>query len=82
MIDLDEDSLKQIADITGGQYFRATDTESLREIYKQIDKLEKTEIEEIGYFEYEELFGWFLMLAMISLLVETILANTVLFSIP
>lgn len=81
-IDLDEDSLKQVADITGGKYFRATDTESLRNIYKEIDQLEKTEIEEYGYFEYDELFDRFLIMALILLGLEIILSRTVLLKIP
>jgi Ca-activated chloride channel family protein len=52
---VDEESLKRIADITGGQYFRATDETSLREIYAQIDELERTEIEQRRYTRYKEL---------------------------
>ncbi|MBU0468003.1 MAG: VWA domain-containing protein [Candidatus Omnitrophica bacterium] len=80
--DLDEESLKKIADITGGKYFSATDIESLREVYEQIDELEKTEIEEFGYFEYEELFVWFLIGGMLLLAAEEILLNTLFFKIP
>ncbi len=57
--DLDEDTLKKIAAMTGGEYFRAADTESLRHIYAEIDKLEKTKIEEKGYKQYEPLFWYF-----------------------
>ncbi|VAX37266.1 Aerotolerance protein BatA [hydrothermal vent metagenome] len=81
-IDLDEDMLQEVAQVTGGQYFRATDTESLRKIYKEIDALEKTEIEEYGYFEYTELFYKFLLWALFFLAVEIILNNTVLRRIP
>ena len=80
--DLDEESLESIADITGGQYFRAKNMESLREVYKQIDELEKTEIEEFGYFEYEELFVLFLIAGMLLLVTEIILLNTIFFKIP
>jgi Ca-activated chloride channel family protein len=52
---IDEETLRRIADITGGQYFRATDEESLREIYAQIDELERTEIEQRKYTRYKEL---------------------------
>ncbi len=55
-VDLDEDTLKQIADISGGQYFRATDTESLKKIYTKIDKMEKSEVKVKEYMEYNELF--------------------------
>jgi len=81
-IDLDEETLKEIARLTNGAYFRATDTESLREIYKQIDALEKTRIEQTGYKEYKELFPWFLRAGLGLLLIELILFNTVLLRIP
>ena len=82
VIDIDEAMLKEVADITGGKYFRATDTESLREIYKEIDALEKVKIEEYGYKEYKELFPYFLIAALIVLLLEVIFANTVFLKIP
>ncbi len=81
-IDIDEDTLMKIADMTGAKYFRATDTESLRKIYKEIDALEKTDIEEKGYLEYNELFSVFLILALVLLLSDIILSNTVLRKIP
>jgi Ca-activated chloride channel homolog len=81
-IDIDENTLSEIARLTGGQYFRATDTDSLRKIYKEIDSLEKTKIEETGYKEYTELFVYFLAAALIFLLLEVILANTVFLKIP
>jgi Ca-activated chloride channel family protein len=81
-IDIDEDTLIKIADMTGGRYFRATDTESLRKIYKEIDGLEKTAIEEKGYLEYNELFGMFAVAALLLLLAEIILSNTLLRKIP
>lgn len=80
--DLDEDTLKKIADMTGGQYFRAADTESLRQIYTQIDKLEKTKIEENGYKQYEPLFWYFVAAALGLLALEIILINTVFLKIP
>ena len=54
-VNIDENTLKQVADITGGQYFRATDTESLISIYKSIDELEKTKVEAQNYVDYREL---------------------------
>ncbi|MFH1664726.1 MAG: VWA domain-containing protein [Candidatus Omnitrophota bacterium] len=75
-IEIDETLLRKIADITGGEYFRATDTDSLKKIYKTIDKLEKTPIEESGYNIYKELFGFVLLPALILLLAETVLFNT------
>ena len=82
LIDLDEDMLTRVAENTGGKYFRATNTESLREIYKEIDRLEKTNIEEAGYFEYTEFFDKVLWLALLLLVMELVLTNTVLMRIP
>ncbi len=81
-IDIDEKTLTEVARLTGGKYFRATDTDSLRHIYKEIDSLEKTTIEEKGYKEYKELFVYFLLAALLFLLAEIILANTVFLKIP
>jgi len=81
-IDLDEKTLQEIADLTNGKYYRATDTETLRKIYGEIDRLEKTTIEHTGYREYKELFGYFLIGALAFLLFEIILLNTVFIRIP
>ena len=75
-IDIDEEGLTEIAKITGGKYFRATDTASLKEVYRQIDSLEKTEMEEAKYTEYSELFTYLLIPALGILLFEVVLANT------
>ena len=58
-VDVDEESLKEIANITGGQFFRATDNKSLLKIYEEIDALERTEIEVKEYQNYTELYSWF-----------------------
>ena len=81
-LDLDENTLKEIAHVTNGKYFRATDTESLRDIYSEIDSLEKTPIEETGYKEYKELFVWFLLLGIFCLVSEIFLSNTIFMRIP
>ena len=81
-IDIDDDVLKKIASLTGGQYFRATDTASLKEIYKEIDSLEKTKIHEYGYVRYEELFPIFLLAGLALLLLEILLSNTLLMRVP
>jgi Ca-activated chloride channel family protein len=81
-IDIDEETLKQIAEKTKALYYRATDTKSLRKIYDEIDKIEKTPIEEKGYTEYRELFHYFLIPALVLLLLEVILKNTILRKIP
>ena len=75
-IDIDEEGLTEIAKITGGKYFRATDTASLKEVYRQIDSLEKTKMEEAKYTEYSELFIYLLIPALGILLFEVVLANT------
>jgi Ca-activated chloride channel family protein len=81
-VDLDEETLKEIATVTGGSYFKATNTETLEEIYKKIDKLEKTKVEVKEYMEYEELFGWFLLSALFFILIEVTLRNTRFRKIP
>ncbi|UCD62019.1 MAG: VWA domain-containing protein [Flavobacteriaceae bacterium] len=75
-VEIDEELLKAIADATGGQYFRATDNEKLEEIYDEINKLEKTEVEEFKYYKYEEKFRPWILLAGALLIVEWFLRNT------
>jgi len=81
-IDIDESMLAKIAQISNGQYFRATDTESLKGIYAQIDKLEATPFEQPIYMRYEELFVMFLMWGFILLIIEQVLLNTILLKVP
>ncbi len=81
-IELNEETLRRIAKITGGEYYLATNTEALKEIYKEIDKLEKSRIEETGYKEYQELFMYPLGIALILLIAEMVLRNTILIRIP
>ncbi|NDV41941.1 vWA domain-containing protein [Flagellimonas sediminis] len=76
-VQIDEELLKEIASVTGGKYFRATDNESLEEIYDEINKLEKTEIEEFKYYKYEEKFRPLIFLAGIFLLLEWGLRNSI-----
>lgn len=82
IVDIDEKLLQDIAQMTGGKYYRATDTASLREIYHEIDAFEKTEIKEQSYREYQELFVYFLGAALIVLAVENLLSNTILMKVP
>ena len=63
--EIDEETLKAIAEKTGGRYFRATNVQSLENIYKEIDQLERTEIDVKEFNLYRELYGWFLIPAMI-----------------
>ncbi|MDD3375384.1 MAG: VWA domain-containing protein [Candidatus Omnitrophica bacterium] len=81
-INLDDQTLKEIAKVTSGEYFWAMDTESLRNIYKAIDQLEKTEIEQSGYRDYQQLFWIFLGLGLFVLCVEIILSRTLFLRIP
>lgn len=92
-VPIDERSLKQIADITGGEYFRATDASSLASIYAEIDKLERSKVDEQRYYLYEELayqpinIGRLelpppLLVALVLLAVESLLANTRLRRVP
>ena len=64
-VELDEETLRQVADITGGQYFRATDQQSLAEIYDQINQLERTEIEVDEYLNVQELYRWLVIPASV-----------------
>ena len=75
-VEIDEPLLKSIADVTGGQYFRATDNEKLAQIYSVINKLEKTEIEEFKYTNYDEKYRPFIIVAIILIVLEFILRNT------
>ncbi|WP_405384653.1 vWA domain-containing protein [Maribacter sp. LLG6340-A2] len=75
-VEIDEALLKEIAKATGGRYFRATDNESLEEIYDEINKLEKTEVEEFKYYRYEEKYRPWILIAGALLLFEWILRNT------
>lgn len=76
-VEIDEDLLRHIASETEGKYFRATDNESLKEIYDEIDKLEKTKIEEFKYYNYQELYRTLVFLALGLLLFEFLLRNTI-----
>ena len=81
-IEIDEESLRKIADTTGGKYYLATDTEKLRSIYDEINRLERSNIEHFGYREYSELFYYFLIPGMMLLIVGIFLSNTVFLKVP
>ncbi|MEO9570957.1 MAG: VWA domain-containing protein [Polaribacter sp.] len=76
-VEIDEKLLEEIASETDGKYFRATDNTSLKEIYDEIDKLEKTKIEEFKYYNYQEKYRIFVFLALGFLLLEFVLRNTI-----
>lgn len=75
-VEIDEALMKEIADKTDGQYFRATSNTKLKAIYEEINKLETTEIEEMKFFNYDEKFRPFLLAALGLLLVEVLLRKT------
>ncbi len=81
-VDVDEKTLAQIADMTDGRYFRATNNKALKEIYDEIDKLEKTRIEVKSYRSYTELFYPWAALGLLSILAEFLLSGTVLRKLP
>jgi len=71
-VDIDEGMLTQIAEKTGGRYFRARDTEALANIYSSIDELETSELEEIIYLDRKEYYHWFLLSGIIALFIGLI----------
>ncbi|MDR6844936.1 VWA domain-containing protein [Flavobacterium granuli] len=76
-VEIDEQMMKSIARKTGGKYFRATSNDKLAQIYSEINKLETTEIEELKFYDYDEKFRPFVLLAGFLLLLEIGLRNTV-----
>ena len=77
-VEIDEKLLTQISEMTGGKYFRATDNNRLEEIYSDIDRLEKIEIEEFKYYSVDEKFRYFLLPAIILIVFEIIMKLTLL----
>ena len=76
-VEIDEDLLKEIAKVTGGKYFRATNNQKLKEIYNEINKLEKTEVEEFKFYNYEEKYRPLVLLAGLLLLLELLLRYSI-----
>ncbi len=76
-VEIDEELLKSIATATGGKYFRATNNQKLAQIYDEINKLEKTEIDEIKFTTYQEHFRPFVIAAMVLLLLEYLMRITI-----
>jgi len=81
-VDIDEETLKEIASETGGLYFKARDTEKLQQIYDTIDKLEKTEVKVKIYAEYRELYHYFLIVGFMLMIFWIILSNTRFLRVP
>ncbi len=80
--EIDEDVLTEIADVTGGKYFRARSKDELSTIYDDIDSLEKTEIKVKQYINYKELFPKFLLFGFVLLFAEAALSQTILRKVP
>ena len=76
-VEIDEELLKYIAKETEGKYFRATDNTKLKAIYEEINKLEKTEVEEFKYYNYDERYRLLVILAGLFILIEVLLRNTI-----
>jgi len=81
-VDIDEVSLREVAETTGGRYFRATDREGLSQVYEEIDALETTEIEVENFTTYGELFHYPLAAGLLLLLIEVGLRQSVLRTLP
>jgi Ca-activated chloride channel family protein len=78
----DEALLRKIAEKTGGQYFRAEDAAGLKKIYQQIDKLERTKLEEDRFTEYRQFYPWFLGAALALIVLANVLRGTLLRRLP
>jgi Ca-activated chloride channel family protein len=81
-VPIDEETLKKIAETTGGRFFRARDAESLKAVYDEIDKLERTKIKQVQYVRYTELAPSFMVAALGFLLVEALVSRTRLARFP
>ena len=79
---LDAETLRQIADISNAKFYLATDTEGLRDIYAEINALEKSEVEVLVFTRYEEVLAWFVLPALVLLLAEMVLSQTVFRRLP
>ena len=75
-VEIDEDMLESVAQKTGGQYFRATNKQALRDIYQEIGELEKTKVETRIYTDYEERYAIFLWPAFVLVFLEILLSTT------
>ena len=80
--EFDEKTLKSIASVTGGEYFRSSSKSSLIDIYKEIDQLERTKLEIKHFGDQKEMFMIFALVAIVSLMLEIMLRNTILKKIP
>lgn len=81
-VEIDESTLTKIAGTTNGNYFRATSNSKLEEVYKEIDKLERTKLNVKEYSKRKEEYQWFALIAFLCILTEVLLRNSILKKIP
>jgi len=81
-VEVDEETLREVADLTSGRYYRATNNETLEAIYAEIDKLEKTRMNVRVYRKYAELFYGWAGLGLVLLVIEWGISNTLFRKIP
>ncbi|WP_462281353.1 vWA domain-containing protein [Salinivirga cyanobacteriivorans] len=81
-VEIDEATLQEMAQMTDGKYFRATSNSALKEIYDQIDQMEKTRIETKSFAKKQEEYIWFAIIAAIALLTEAVLRATIFRTMP
>jgi Ca-activated chloride channel family protein len=81
-VEMDEETLSEIAERTGARYFHAADAEALGEVIEEIDRLERSEIVEVRYLEYEHHYAGFVVLAIVCMLASSLLAGTWLRRLP
>jgi Ca-activated chloride channel family protein len=79
---LDEDTLEEVAEVTGGKYFNARSATSLKRIYEEIDRLERSEIEAFQYTRWRERYPWFVLGGVVLLLLHRVLMDTRFRSLP
>lgn len=81
-VEIDEQTMSQIAGTTNGNYFRATSNSKLKDVYREIDKLEKTKLNVKEFSKHEEAYEQYALIAFLCMLIELILRNTILKKIP
>ena len=81
-VEIDEETLRGIADKTGGRYYRATDEETLAKIYAEIDRLERTKVSEVRYLQYHEHYAGFVLAGLGLMGVATVIGGTVFRRVP
>ena len=81
-VEIDEPLLTEVAVSTGGRYFRATDRESLRGVFREIDRLEKTAVQQVVYRRFEEAYLWPVALGLLALALEIVVAATLAVRVP